>query len=145
MTSKPQKTTPLKIKRTRAILTDEQIADALTKTKGNISAAARLLECDRSTIHSRIVERPSLAVVLSDAREGLVDSAEDALSKLINEGNVAAIIFTLKTQGKRRGWIERQEITGADGETLAVHVNVDSMADLFKAIQRHKDGESGGA
>ena len=122
MTHKLQKSTTPKIKRTRAIVTDEQIADALEKTKGNISAAARLLECERSTIHKRIDNRPELAVMLAEAREALVDAAETAIDKLIKEGNVAAIIFTLKTQGKRRGWIERQEITGADGDPLKIEI-----------------------
>jgi hypothetical protein len=40
------------------------------------------------------------------------------LFKLIKEGNVAATIFYLKTQGKQRGYIERQEVTGADGAPI---------------------------
>jgi hypothetical protein len=38
--------------------------------------------------------------------------------KLIKDGNVAATIFFLKTQGKRRGYIERQEVTGAEGAPI---------------------------
>ncbi len=40
------------------------------------------------------------------------------LDKGMQEGNMTATIFFLKTQGKSRGYIERQEITGADGKKL---------------------------
>ena len=46
------------------------------------------------------------------------DFAESELMKLIKDGNVAATIFFLKTQGKARGYIERQEVTGADGAPI---------------------------
>jgi hypothetical protein len=36
----------------------------------------------------------------------------------IREGDTAAIIFASKTQLKDRGYIERQELTGADGDKL---------------------------
>jgi hypothetical protein len=39
---------------------------------------------------------------------------------LIKAGNVTAIIFYLKTQAKDRGYVERQELTGADGGKLQV-------------------------
>ena len=44
-----------------------------------------------------------------------LDFAESQLHKQIQDGNTAATIFYLKTKGKRRGYIERQEITGAEG------------------------------
>jgi hypothetical protein len=44
-----------------------------------------------------------------------LDTAESALFNQIKEGNVTSIIFYLKTKGRRRGYVERQEISGPDG------------------------------
>ena len=38
----------------------------------------------------------------------------------MRKGNITAIIFTLKTIGKSRGYVERQEVTGADGGAVIV-------------------------
>lgn len=101
-------------------LTNEQIAAGLRAQRGNISATADALGVTRQAIHLRINESDELAAICTEARESLIDVAESALLKLINEGNVAAIIFALKTQGRARGYSERLELTGADGEAIAV-------------------------
>lgn len=106
----------------RTLVTPEQVQSVLVACNGNVSEAARRLGCSRITIYEHVNNNPSLKLVLAEAREALVDAAETAIDKLIKEGNVAAIIFTLKTQGKRRGWIERQEITGADGDPLKIEI-----------------------
>lgn len=53
-------------------------------------------------------------------REMRLDFAEAQLLKNIQAGKEASLIFFLKTQGKRRGYVERTEITGADGGPLEV-------------------------
>jgi hypothetical protein len=40
----------------------------------------------------------------------------------IDNDNLTAIIFYLKTQGKHLGYVERQEFTGKDGDNLKVEV-----------------------
>lgn len=50
--------------------------------------------------------------------EECADMVESALLKRIKAGDTSAIIFYCKTKLKHRGFTERQEITGADGEPL---------------------------
>lgn len=53
----------------------------------------------------------------SSARESGLDLAEGKLLSAINNGELTAILFYLKTQGKHRGFVERseQEVSGRDG------------------------------
>ena len=108
-----------------AAYTVEQIENALKAKAGNIAAAADALGASRSTIYRHIQNSPTLAQSLVDYRESLVDIAESALRKGVIDGNMTAIIFTLKTQGKSRGYVERQEITGAGGGKIDVVVQYD--------------------
>ena len=77
----------------------------------------------RGTIHNRIDESPTLRTAIDDARETMVDNVESALYREVLNGNVTAMIFWLKTQGKRRGWVERTEITGADAGPLVINLS----------------------
>lgn len=75
------------------------------------------------------LQRYQDAFGITDARESMIDTAESMLYKQIGEGNTTAIIFFLKTQGRQRGYIERQELTGADGERLSVTLTWGDNAD----------------
>lgn len=103
-------------------LTVQQIEDALKKTAGNISQAAKSLGVNRNTLYNRIHNAPTLQTVLQNSREELVDIAESALLRGVIEGNMTAIIWTLKASpaAKARGWSERTEMTGADGGPIVV-------------------------
>lgn len=46
----------------------------------------------------------------SHIEEGLLDIAETMLQKNVIAGKEASVFFFLKTKGKKRGYIERQEI-----------------------------------
>lgn len=92
------------------MLTNEQIADALKKKAGNISAAATALKVTRQTLHNHIKDDADLQQIVTDAREAMVDVAESEALKQIKLGNTAMIIYTLKTQGKSRGYIEQQDV-----------------------------------
>lgn len=109
---------------TPARLTVEQIENAIKQTAGNISQAAKALGVSRSTINRRVAESASLKQLVEDTREELVDIAESALRREVVAGNITAIIFTLKTQGKTRGYVERQEHTGADGGAMEMVLKV---------------------
>lgn len=101
--------------------TANQIIDALREKHGNLSAAARYLGCDRHTVTRYINTYPTVQAVADEERETLIDFAENQLFKQVQDGNITAIIFTLKTIGKHRGYVERQEVTGADGGAIVVN------------------------
>ena len=94
-----------------------QIEDAIRKSAGNVTYAAKALGVGRTALHARIAKSPDLQRVLQEEREALVDMAESALRAEVLDRNMTAIIWTLKAspEAKRRGWSERHELGGPDG------------------------------
>jgi len=93
------------------------IASALERSRGMVTAAARLLHCSRQTIYNAVQAYPEVKAALEDARELQLDMAELRLFEAIDKGQAWAICYYLKTQGRKRGYIEKVE-HGADGLTL---------------------------
>ena len=105
----------------------ESIVKALHATRGRIYLAADQLGCDPQTIYNRMEKEPELAEVIRAERERRIDIAETALDRAVIEGEAWAVCFTLKCIGKRRGYVERQEISGVDGNAIQiVQVGIDT-------------------
>ena len=101
------------------------LKDALRETEGsygNVKAIAARLGINRGTLHRLKKDWPELQEAINEEREALKDHAEGKLAKLIDDENITAIIFYLKTQARERGYVERQEVTGADGGALSIKV-----------------------
>ena len=93
----------------------ERVAAALTETKGMVTLAAKRLGCSPTTVRRYVKGHASCRQALDDAREAMGDTAELALYNAIIGGEGWAIAFYLRTQGRNRGYVERQEVTGKDG------------------------------
>jgi hypothetical protein len=91
---------------------------AIEKYSGNLTAVAKYFGVARMTVYRKIAKHASLQEALETARETMLDNVESTLYKQALEGNTTSMIFFLKTQGKSRGYVERQEHTGEDGEPL---------------------------
>ena len=89
--------------------TEPQVGAALTNAHGLVSVAAKGLHCAPKTVYEYLQRHPSLKDVLAEARESTIDHVESKLMGAIDDGNVTAMIFFLKTQGKSRGYVERSE------------------------------------
>ncbi|MSR24617.1 MAG: hypothetical protein EXR96_05955 [Nitrospiraceae bacterium] len=83
-----------------------------------ISVAARLIGCSRQTIYDSLKRHPEIKEVVSEERELMMDMAELKLLDAVVKGQPWAILFYLKTQGKSRGYVEKQGVGITGGRTL---------------------------
>ena len=72
---------------------------------------------DRSTYYKWLKEDEDFKIEVEsvEPKELFLDFTESKLVEKINTGDTTAIIFTLKTKGKSRGYIERKEIEHQGG------------------------------
>jgi hypothetical protein len=95
---------------------DTQIADALRVTRGNLSDAARLLtercgiSCSRAYLKRATTSRPMLVELVADMTQAIVDKAEDNIFNLVEHGDDKASYFILRTLGKDRGYVPKEEV-----------------------------------
>lgn len=87
----------------------QEVAVALRCANGMQTIAARYLRCSYKTIQNYLARWPDLRDVIFEAKEKTLDISEDKLFQSVRGGNVNAIVFHLKTQGKERGYVERTE------------------------------------
>src|ERR1051325_5568320 len=102
--------------------TPDQVIAALTSTKGMVYLAARHLACDADTIENYCKRYPKVQAAKVAMRGELIDLAEIKLYQSIQNGEAWGIAFCLKTLGKDRGYVERQEVTGKDGSEQVIRV-----------------------
>ena len=93
----------------------ESLLKALEQSLGVVTVACKKADIPRSTYYKWLKEDEAFAIEVRDIENVALDFAESQLHKQISANSTAATIFYLKTKGKKRGYIERQEITGADG------------------------------
>ncbi len=93
----------------------ESMLKALEKNLGVVTLSCRKANIPRSTFYKWLKEDQGFAEQVKEIENVALDFAESELLKQIQNGIPTSTIFYLKTKGKKRGYIERQEITGADG------------------------------
>ena len=98
----------------------DEVAQAIIDSDGILAAAARKLGCARKTVYSYIEKYAKVKEAYEEASETVLDLAEGKLIDAVEQGQLPAIMFVLKTKGKHRGYVERQEVTGAGGDTIKV-------------------------
>ena len=92
--------------------------EALTESLGVVTDACRKVGIARKTHYEWYNEDKEYHKSVDDLGQVALDFAESMLYKKMRDKDTTAIIFYLKTKGKKRGYIERQEITGKDGDPI---------------------------
>jgi hypothetical protein len=98
----------------------ELVEMALRTSAGVYSVAAEKIGCARNTIANYVKRYPYLADALTEIEDGNVDLGEAQLISAMSKGESWAVLFYLRCKGKRRGYTERHEITGAGGGPVKV-------------------------
>ena len=102
--------------------TAAQVAQALRDCQGMVYLAARKLGCSPVTIWSYRKRFKTVRDAVRQKRGELVDAAELALVKGVQQGQPWAVTFVLKHLGRRRGYVERREVTGKNGGNLTLEI-----------------------
>lgn len=100
------------------------MVEALEKTLGIVTTAAKIVGIDRCTHYEWLKNDPEYKAAVESLDDIVIDFAESQLHKKIKEGDTTATIFYLKTKAKKRGYIERQEIAGVEDQPLKFDINV---------------------
>lgn len=123
----------------------KNLLKALVLSHSVVTTACKKARCSRKTFYEYLKEDEVFAAEVEDIKEQALDFTESQLFKLIHgyslpEDKVffragdteptivkgkkhvgpdtAAVKYHLSTKGKKRGYVERTELTGKDGEKL---------------------------
>lgn len=94
------------------------------ESRGIVSYACRKVGITRSCYYRWCDAKPKFKEKAKEVEEETIDLVESKLLSAINEGELTAIIFYLKTKGKKRGYVER----------LEQDVNINAFEQLMKDL-----------
>ena len=120
---------------TKSNMSKKAMLEALTKSLGIVTTAAKLVKIDRKTHYEWLKTDPKYREAVDDLSEVALDFAESRLHGLIREGNPTSVIFFLKTKGRSRGYIERQELSVTDHSAFVVSKDQKGVMKILKTIK----------
>ena len=117
----------------------KELLQALEKTRGIVTSACEMVKISRSNYYTYIKQDAVFKEAVEELSNVALDFAESKLMQKMNgvtigkvvEGETVvyeippsdtALIFYLKTKGKKRGYIERQELAGVENQPLVINV-----------------------
>lgn len=103
----------------------EKIVEIYEKKGCNITATCTALGIARKTFYEWREKKKKLAEALDAAEESILDFAESKLVEHIQNDDVTALIFFLRTKGKKRGYVEKTE----------TDVNLNQFEELMKSCE----------
>lgn len=94
----------------RTKVTKEELIETIKKTRGLTYLASNVLGVDYRTLMHSIDTDPELTELLKEERGRTLDRAEAKLMQAVDKGEQWAITMILRTLGRERGYVERQEV-----------------------------------
>lgn len=129
----------IRVERTQAALARQTANNkklflaAFHRKMGNVSMTCRAINIGRRTYYSWCEKDPEFKAEVEEIQESLIDMVESRFyKKMLEDGDTTSMIFYLKTKGKHRGYVERQQI---DQRVL----NIDPSEILEKLDDKQKE------
>lgn len=110
------------------------VAETYKSNLCNVSLTCDALKINRTTFYNWYNEKDEFRQMIDDSDESMIDFTESKLFQAINDDNLTAIIFFLKTKGKKRGYIESQ-IISADVTTNRKMTQEEAI-DFIKGLEQ---------
>ena len=108
------------------------LIEALEKSLGIVTTACKSVDISRSTFYLWMREDEEFKKAVDEIENVALDFAESQLHKQMKDGQASSTIFYLKTKGKKRGYVERQEIEQI-GNTNTFQVEIiDPQGESYK-------------
>lgn len=101
-------------------ITKKAMIEALEKSLGIVTSACKSVGISRETHYRWLREDQEYREAVDDLSNVALDFAESQLHQQIKGGNPTSTIFYLKTKGKKRGYVERQEIAHEGLKTFEI-------------------------
>tara|TARA_R110002153_G_scaffold191003_1_gene343875 strand:+ start:171 stop:536 length:366 start_codon:yes stop_codon:yes gene_type:complete len=97
-------------KKNNTLQTKKKVLEALEKTLGIVTTACKKVGLSRTQFYVWYKEDEEFRKAVDAVENMALDFAESKLMENIGSKKETSIIFYLKTKGKKRGYIEKQEI-----------------------------------
>ena len=109
----------------------KKFREALLDSGGVKTTIANRLNVTRKAVYDYIKRNPKLKKELIQEEEKILDMAEVSLFSQVKNKDFGATKYILSTKGKRRGYIERQEIeqTGAPAVFNLIEKSIEEIKD----------------
>lgn len=117
------------MKKERTERKKKKFIEALREGRGIITYACQKIGISRKTYYDWYQNDSEFKMLADEVNDTTIDVVESKLLSAINEGNLTAIIFYLKTKGKKRGYVERTEH----------EVNTNPFQELMESVIDEKD------
>jgi len=94
----------------RRTASQKRVLKCLEETHGVVTSACKKAKISRTQFYKWCSNDEGFKKEVDEIQDATLDFVEGALFKQIEQGNITGQIFYLKTKGKHRGYVERQEI-----------------------------------
>ena len=100
--------------------------EALEQSLGVVTTACKVVGIERKTHYNWLEHDKDYKAAVKSIEDVAIDFAESQLHKQIKKGSTQATVFYLKTKGKKRGYVERQEHELSGGaRPINIQIDID--------------------